>query len=839
MLIRALYLSAGWLVLSFIATVLRGLKVKTGNPLRSLLWLTVVLLSGDLWALLTFGVPWEVIGLTVITFVLGCFWIWRLKDWNALAQTLWVVTLLTTVLYIVYSFALSAFTPLHPLAFIAALGLSFIETLALLLALTFAFEALDVCCRVRWNRRFQPMSMPGYTPKVSLHVPAYNEPPEVVEATLRSLAELNYPNFEVLVIDNNTPGEEVWRPLEKICRELGLHFRFLHLDKWPGYKSGALNFALTQTAPDAEVIGIIDADYLVSPHFLSDMVPFFADRAVAFVQTPQNYRDYQGNPFLEICQLAYKYFFAVSMPSRNEHNAIIFAGTMGLIRRSVLEEIGGWDEWCITEDAEASLRVLKRGYQSVYVNRAYGTGLMPYTFDGLKKQRFRWCFGGIQILKKHWQSLLPWSRWVDPDNRLTFAQRYFYLFGGLQWFTEPLNLIFTIFLIAGALIQFSPTGGMLRPLTGPLIVMPGIFLLIGLWRFLWVLRASLHLNIKDAFKAMTNFFSLGWTVTLACIQGLIRRGGVFMRTPKSRSNSDFIRGLQATQWETAIGSTCILCSIGAILYRPHPTSIFLAGMLAWQSVLYLSAPYYSLLSLRGPQVEPREEVPVRAPYVRENWLARWAIGIAFLLLIGLGVVLLLPAPNQAPSYAHLPPQDIPVQQLVGLPTPEPPTATIPVLVITLQASPSVIPLSTTTATGVTITASPSQSPTATNTVTTPSPSPTGKTPTATPTVTATTPTATVTHTMTATQTVTATDTITATLRPSPTATASTTATRIPTKTATNTPSPLPTWTPTLTATSTDTLVPAAVVPAPAIGTAPVTGLATGAATGPAVVPVTP
>jgi cellulose synthase/poly-beta-1,6-N-acetylglucosamine synthase-like glycosyltransferase len=104
------------------------------------------------------------------------------------------------------------------------------------------------------------------------------------------------------------------------------------------------------------------------------------------------------------------------MPSRNEHNAIIFAGTMGLIRKSVLQEIGGWDEWCITEDAEASLRILKLGYKSIFINRTYGFGLMPFTFEGLKKQRFRWCFGGIQILRKHWENLMPWAPMVDPKT---------------------------------------------------------------------------------------------------------------------------------------------------------------------------------------------------------------------------------------------------------------------------------------------------------------------------------------------------------------------------------------------------------------------------------------
>jgi hypothetical protein len=99
---------------------------------------------------------------------------------------------------------------------------------------------------------------------------------------------------------------------------------------------------------------------------------------------------------------------------------------MGLLRKSALQEIGGWDEWCITEGAEASLRILRLGYESQFINKTYGQGVIPFTFEGLKKQRFRWCFGGVQILKKHWRSLLPGASWVNSDNRLTPQQRYFY-----------------------------------------------------------------------------------------------------------------------------------------------------------------------------------------------------------------------------------------------------------------------------------------------------------------------------------------------------------------------------------------------------------------------------
>src|SRR5581483_4216515 len=95
-------------------------------------------------------------------------------------------------------------------------------------------------------------------PKVSIHVPAYNEPPDMVIETLDALARLDYSNYEVLVIDNNTRDEAVWRPVEAHCARLGQQFRFFHVAPLDGFKAGALNFALGRTAPDAELIAVID-----------------------------------------------------------------------------------------------------------------------------------------------------------------------------------------------------------------------------------------------------------------------------------------------------------------------------------------------------------------------------------------------------------------------------------------------------------------------------------------------------------------------------------------------------------------------------------------------------
>ena len=695
MLTRSMYLAAGWFAISLIATLVGGHRLRKGHPILSWGWLAVVIFLGDVWALLTFGVPREILFVTVAALVFGAIWITLLPDWNAFGQVTWAMTLLSTLLFIVYSFMVSAFAPLNTLSFIIALDFFLIEAVALLMALTHAYESLDLFCRIRWQRqvnRIRPV--PNYTPMVSLHVPAYNEPPEVVSATLNSLARLDYPNYEVLVVDNNTPGQENWERIRNLCLALGPKFRFVHLDRWPGYKSGALNFALAHTAPEAEIIGSIDADYIVEPNFLRELVPAFANPRIGFVQAPQDYRGNMSEPFTESTYHGYKYFFEVSMPVRNEHNAIIFCGTMGLIRKSALQAIGGWDEWCITEDAEASLRILKLGYESLYVKKSFGRGLMPYTFEGLKKQRFRWCFGGIQILKKHWSALMPWARQLDPQNYLTPAQRYFYLAGGLQWFTDVLNLVFGLFLTLGAISSIFYERFSIRPLTGPLLIMPAIFLLLHMWRFLWVLRQSLKLNVRTALRSMYNFFSMGWVVTLACLQGLIQKKGVFLRTPKTRDDSKILGALRVTQWEGLIGLTFLGFGLGAFLIRPEVKTLWLGLLLAWQGSLFLAAPYFSLLSIRSGEPAPTMRQPSldRGKPVTEKPIAKWAWASALVLAALVWIGFQIPLPNERPGYSQYQPPDIPPQVLFGIEiTPSP---TLAVTIIPTTGAPTLAPSAT-------------------------------------------------------------------------------------------------------------------------------------------------
>ena len=131
--------------------------------------------------------------------------------------------------------------------------------------------------------------------------------------TLNGLAALNYANYEVLVIDNNNPHPELWQPVEAHCAALGGKFRFFHLETHPGYKAGALNFALERTDPTAEFVAVVDSDYIVRADWLATLVPHFERPEVGIVQAPQDHRGWQGNLFKEMINWEYHGFFEIVM----------------------------------------------------------------------------------------------------------------------------------------------------------------------------------------------------------------------------------------------------------------------------------------------------------------------------------------------------------------------------------------------------------------------------------------------------------------------------------------------------------------------------------------------
>jgi exo-beta-1,3-glucanase (GH17 family)/cellulose synthase/poly-beta-1,6-N-acetylglucosamine synthase-like glycosyltransferase len=462
---------------------------------------------------------------------------------------------------------------------------------ALLLLLILVTEGLELSECLSLNRRQRrdsttPMPL---LPKISIHVPCYNEPPAMMIEVLDALSRLDYPDYEVLVVDNNTTDPALWKPVEEHCAKLGARFRFFHLGRWPGFKAGALNYALKATAPDAAIIATIDADYVVEPDWLMSVVGHFADDNVALVQAPQDYRDGTDTAFKRMCFWEYAGFFHLGMRQRDRHNAIIQHGTMALIRRSALESVGGWGEWCITEDAELGLRLLEAGWTARYVPESYGRGLMPDSLAAYKKQRFRWAYGAMRIMRAHWRELLPFGR----KTKLTSAQRYNFVAGWLPWIADALQLVFNL-----AAIVWS-VGLVLMPWLFepalPLFLAAAICLFaFKVGKSLWLYLVRIRCGLIDSIGASIAGLALSHTVARAVFAGLVTSKVPFFRTPKCENSPAFVRAI-AGAWEEIL---MIAALAGAGLFVALGRGFLEPAILLWVSLLGLQAlPYFAAVVL--------------------------------------------------------------------------------------------------------------------------------------------------------------------------------------------------------------------------------------------------
>jgi cellulose synthase/poly-beta-1,6-N-acetylglucosamine synthase-like glycosyltransferase/exo-beta-1,3-glucanase (GH17 family) len=494
----------------------------------------------------------------------------------------------------------------------------------LMILLANAFEFTEVVWQKHWQRHFRPErpSLDAVEPFVSIHLPCHNEPPEMVIQTLASLARMHYRNFEVLVIDNNTKSEDVWKPVEHYIDRLNEHagdggdgtssprFRFFHLDNWPGFKAGALNFALGETDPRAEVVGVVDADYVVDQDWLRVTVAHFEAPRVAVVQCPQAHRDWQHNAFQRMTSWEYDGFFRIGMHHRNERDAIIQHGTMTLVRRVALVDTGGWSEWCICEDAELGLRLMNAGWETRYIDEVLGRGLTPSNFSGYKSQRFRWAFGAMQILKRRWnwlwgrQDKQPAGSLAHRPPGLTSGQRFHFLTGWFSWFADALHLFFTLASLAWTVGMLLNPENFSLPLDLFVIPVLGFFVLKAYFGPS-LYRVRVPCGWRDVIGASIASMALSHAIARGIIAGLVQKKGTFVVTPKSwqtgKKRSPFA-WIGAVREEMLMLVAIIIAAVGVTMMMPTQyESLLWIGILATQAIPYASSVACALISAYAPR----------------------------------------------------------------------------------------------------------------------------------------------------------------------------------------------------------------------------------------------
>lgn len=239
-------------------------------------------------------------------------------------------------------------------------------------------------------------------PFVTIQIPVYNDP--VAVRCVEHCMKLDYPRdrFEIIVADDSI-DEKTRKILDDCTKKYPI--KLIRRNNRKGFKAGALNNALKYSK--GEIIVVFDADFVPPKNFLKEVVkPFLVDDKVAIVQTRMGFLNYNQNAITRFAASLLAAYHHCWLPLTNKYNAVFFCGTHGAIRRSVLEEVGGWNEENLTEDADLSVKILDNGYKNIYIPWMKVPGEVPFTLSGFIKQQSRWVYGQTQTFVNNWKRIL-------------------------------------------------------------------------------------------------------------------------------------------------------------------------------------------------------------------------------------------------------------------------------------------------------------------------------------------------------------------------------------------------------------------------------------------------
>ncbi len=260
-------------------------------------------------------------------------------------------------------------------------------------------------------------------PPVTILVPAYNEG-AVIQGSIRSLLELDYPRFEILVIDDGSKDDTY----VKASAYEGDHGRAVVrvITKPNGGKARALNTGIA--AATSAFVLCMDGDSALHPQTLRRAIRHMQDPhigavagSVKVVNRTNLLSSLQALEYIEglnMVRAAQGFFRLVN----------IIPGPIGLFRKSALNEVGGYDHDTFAEDCDLTLKLLLVGWKIQYEPGSIAYTEAPEKLLDLLKQRYRWTRGILQAIAKHKRTL------VDPRRGVgvTFTLWYM-IFEGIAW----------------------------------------------------------------------------------------------------------------------------------------------------------------------------------------------------------------------------------------------------------------------------------------------------------------------------------------------------------------------------------------------------------------------
>ncbi|HBB67394.1 MAG: hypothetical protein A2X28_07190 [Elusimicrobia bacterium GWA2_56_46] len=270
----------------------------------------------------------------------------------------------------------------------------------------------------------------GEEPWVAVVVAARHEPKEILEETIITFRNLDYPNKNIYFLDDSS-DQRYKEEADGLAARHGI--KIFRREERRGAKAGIVN-AFMAGMPE-KYLAIFDADQNPMPDFLDELLPYLeANENLAFVQTPQFYSNVGDSPVAMGAAMQQAIFYESICEGKNLNDAMFCCGTNVVFRRTALMSVGGFDESSITEDFATSVKLHVKGYKSLYHPHVKVFGLGPDTLPAYFKQQARWSGGTVSVFKRIIQLFFRSPRSLTPMQWLEYFLAGSYYFVGWAFF---------------------------------------------------------------------------------------------------------------------------------------------------------------------------------------------------------------------------------------------------------------------------------------------------------------------------------------------------------------------------------------------------------------------
>ena len=340
--------------------------------------------------------------------------------------------------------------------FIGAILLYVAEVFAIIIYLLGIFTSLNLLKRKSIDLEEYPQED---WPTVDILIPTYNEPQIIIENTVLAALAMDYPvdKFTVNLLDDGgtvqkcndkdplkaKEAQQRKKDLMAFCDYVGA--RYLTREKNENAKAGNLNTALSSVHMD--YILILDTDHVPAKQFLKKTTGWFLkDEKIFLVQTPHAF--YNPDPIERNLRMGDTALSENDMFYKNIQlghdfwESSFFCGSAAVLKRSLIDDLGGIAGETITEDAETAIKLHDRGYRSVYISEPMVRGLQTESFGALVTQRVRWTQGMVQIFILKNPFLSKNLKWYQQLSYLSASFFWFFAYSRVIFYTAPLLYLF-------------------------------------------------------------------------------------------------------------------------------------------------------------------------------------------------------------------------------------------------------------------------------------------------------------------------------------------------------------------------------------------------------------